>query len=219
MNGAQDMGGMQGFGPVLSERDEPPFHAEWERRVFALTLAMAVPGQWNLDMARYARETLPPALYLSSGYYRIWYEALVRMMLQRGLLTPDEVADGLQREPPPAGIGPRLAAGEVAALLARGGPAERAPRVPARFALGDRVRTRLMNPGTHTRLPRYARGKSGRIVRVHGVHVYPDASAQGLGEQPQWLYSVRFEAADLWGPDTTASCVHADCWEPYLEPA
>jgi hypothetical protein len=79
------------------------------------------------------------------------------------------------------------------------------------------VRTRIMNPTTHTRLPRYCRGKRGTITHLHGAHVFPDANVRGQGEAPQWLYTVRFEASELWGADTTATAVHVDCWEPYLE--
>lgn len=218
MNGAQDLGGMMGFGPVQPEADEPPFHAPWERRAFALTLAMGFTGQWNIDMARQARESLPPARYLASSYYEIWFEALEHLLLERGLVTADEIAAGRSAGPAKPGVLPLPAAG-VAAALRRGGPSERTPSAPPRFAVGEAVRARVMNPLHHTRLPRYLRGRQGVVVAVHGVHVFPDASAQGRGECPAWLYGVRFEAQALWGPDTTASSVTADCWEPYLEPA
>jgi nitrile hydratase len=106
----------------------------------------------------------------------------------------------------------------VAAVLSRGSPSERTATGPARFQVGERVRTRQINPETHTRLPRYCRDKVGCITRVHGVHSFPDTHAIGLGEQPQWLYTVEFDAAELWGSDTTASSVCVDCWEPYLDP-
>ncbi len=79
------------------------------------------------------------------------------------------------------------------------------------------MRTRTINVPTHTRLPRYCRGKQGTIMAIHGAHVFPDSNALGLGEQAQWLYTVRFSAAELWGADTTATAVHVDCWESYLE--
>jgi len=217
MNGGQDLGGQHGFGPVVPEPDEPWFHAEWERRAFALTLAMGGSGAWSLDASRHARESIPPALYLEAGYYRIWIEGLQALLLARGLVTPQELADGRVRAP--ARPLPRVvAAAGVAPMLARGTPTGRPAAGPARFAVGSPVRTIVCNPATHTRLPRYARGRPGTVVAVHGAHVYPDTSAHDLGEQPQWLYSVRFEAADLWGPDTTATAVFVDCWEPYLLP-
>jgi nitrile hydratase subunit beta len=220
MNGAQDLGGMQGFGPVVPDTPathDTHFHDPWERRAFALTVAMGATGSWNLDMARAARESLPPAQYLSSGYYRIWFEALVKLMLERGLVTPQELAEG-HASVPPAALPRTLKAQDVAAVLARGGPTERPAPAPARFAVGDRVLTRNMHPRGHTRLPRYVRGRHGTIASLHGAHIFPDAHALGQGEAPQWLYSVRFEARELWGGDTTASSIHVDCWESYLEP-
>ncbi|MCM5569749.1 nitrile hydratase subunit beta [Burkholderiaceae bacterium FT117] len=218
MNGAQDLGGQHGFGPVVPEPNEPVFHDEWERHAMAMTILMGPIGGWNIDQSRAARESLPPAQYLSSSYYEIWLAGLEKLMTERGILSAEEIAAG-KALAPRAAIPPALSAGQVGPMLARGGPSEREAAQPARFAVGDRVRTQLMNPVGHTRLPRYARGRPGTIAIVHGVHVFPDSSGNGKGENPQWLYSVRFEAADLWGPDTTASAVYVDCWEPYLEPA
>jgi nitrile hydratase subunit beta len=217
MNGAQDLGGMQGFGPVREEVDEPLFHAEWERRVLALTLAMGATGQWNIDMSRSARESLPPAQYLGGSYYEIWFAGLKKLLLNAGLATAEEIEEG-RKKSTTAPVVRVLKAELVPAVLARGSPSTRPAASPARFQIGDRVRARQINPETHTRLPRYCRGKEGRITRVHGVHSFPDTHAIGLGEQPQWLYTVEFDAAELWGPDTTASSVCVDCWEPYLDP-
>ncbi len=218
MNGAQDLGGMQGFGPVLPEAGEPLFHAPWERRVLGVTLALGALGKWNIDMSRAARESLPPARYLAYSYYRIWFEGLARLLVDKGLATPQEIATGQMSMPPLAGV-TALPVERVAAVLARGSPTLREARVVARFAPGDAVRTRQMNPLAHTRLPRYCRGRRGSIDAVRGVHVFADAHAAGQGEAPQWLYSVRFDAAELWGADTTASAVYVDLWESYLEPA
>ncbi|MEJ7670251.1 MAG: nitrile hydratase subunit beta [Casimicrobiaceae bacterium] len=216
MNGVHDMGGLQNFGPILPEQREPPFHHEWERRAFGLTLAMAGAGMWNLDQARAARESLPPARYLASSYYRIWLDALSKLMLERGLVTFEELADGRLREPP-AGTRGVLTADRVASALARGSSTYRALVGSARYSVGDAVRTRVVHPQSHTRLPRYCRGKRGTVAKLHGAHVFADANARGNGEEAQWLYTVRFAASELWGPDTTAAAIHVDCWEPYLE--
>lgn len=219
MNGAQDLGGMMGFGPVEPENDEPVFHAEWERRAFALTLAMGATGAWNLDASRHARESLEPARYLSSTYYQIWLEGLTRLLSHAKLVTPEELATSRQMAPP----GPLkrvLAAGDVDRVMAAGAPTHRVPPAAARFRAGDIVRARNMHPFGHTRLPRYVRGRTGEIARVNGAHVFPDSHAHGLGEDPQWLYTVRFTARELWGEDRNAvDTVHADLWEPYLEQA
>ncbi len=218
MNGAADLGGMQGFGPVLREANEPNFHADWERRAFAMTLAMGATGSWTLDASRFARESLPPAKYLSSSYYEIWFNALLKLMRERDLLVDGEMERGrvLARKP----VARILDGGDVASAMARGAPTERKPVSPAQFRTGDRVRTLNMHPATHTRLPRYLRGHTGEIVRVHGVHVFPDSNAHGQGEDPQWLYSIRFSARELWGDGRPAvDSVTADCWEVYLERA
>lgn len=216
MNGPQDLGGQHGFGPVEPEADEPWFHADWERRAFALTLAMGATGAWNIDQSRHARESMPPARYLSSSYYAIWLEGLVRLMRDRALVSDDELADGRSRSPG-AALPRRLAAADVAAVLARGSPTLRTPASSARFAPGDAVRARVMHPVAHTRLPRYVRGRVGRVVAVHGAHVFPDTHARDGDPSPRWLYTVRFDAVELWGEDTTAASVHVDAWEPYLE--
>ncbi|MDA0162541.1 nitrile hydratase subunit beta [Solirubrobacter ginsenosidimutans] len=200
MNGAHDMGGAHGFGPVVAEVDEPWFHAEWERRVFAMVIATGAGGLWNIDAGRFAREDRPPGEYLDMSYFEIWLAGLERLLAERGY--PSKV----------------LAAADVPAAMARGGPATRPSDRPARFAVGDRVRTRNTHPHTHTRLPRYARGRVGTVERLHGTHVFPDSNAHFAGEDPQWLYTVRFTARELWGSDAPDS-VSIDAFEPYLEPA
>lgn len=217
MNGAQDMGGQMGFGPVAPEENEPVFHADWERRVLAVTLAMGATGQWNIDASRHARESIPPADYLSRSYYEIWLAGLERLMAERGLVSADEIEAGHALHParPLARV---LKAKDVAATLARGGPANRPAATKAAFAVGERVRTKVMHPEGHTRLPRYARGAPGVIERVHGTHVFPDKNAHGLGEDPQWLYSIAFRGTDIWGADSDpALTLRIDLWEPYLE--
>jgi nitrile hydratase len=219
MNGVHDMGGMHGFGPVVPEPNEPPFHAPWEKRAFALTLAMGMPGGWNLDMSRFARESMPPAEYLASSYYEIWIAGLQTLMQQRGLISKEEIEQGHAQgaAKPVARI---LTAADVEQVLYRGGPTGRDTKTSARFAKGDRVRMKNINPPTHTRLPRYVRGHLGTIDLVHGAHVFADSHARGEGENPQWLYTVRFDGRELWGADADPTVsVSVDAWEPYLEPA
>lgn len=219
MNGAQDMGGQMGFGPVAPEPDEPTFHAEWEKRALAVTLACGAMGHWSIDASRHARETLAPLDYLGSSYYEIWIKALEKLLGSEGFVNDEELRAGraLAAPRPPNRV---LHTDEVAAALARGSPSERPATTPARFALGDRVRTANEHPAGHTRVPRYARGRMGRIERVHGVHVFPNTSAHGRGEHPQWLYTVAFAGHELWGGGADASLtVSIDAWESTLEPA
>jgi nitrile hydratase beta subunit len=219
MDGAHDMGGVAWSGPVQPEPNEPPFHAEWERRAFALTLAMAMPGGWNIDMSRFAREDRPPQEYLRLSYYQIWLAGLERLMLERNLVSSDEIEAGKPLHPAKP-VARKLTPEGVAGMLHRGGPTEREAARPAYFVPGDRVRARTINPPTHTRLPRYVRGHAGVIERVLGCHVYPDSNARGAGENPQWLYTVTFEGRELWGEcGDPALKVSVDAWEPYLEPA
>src|ERR1700731_2998891 len=178
MEGAQAGGGAPWPGRVQPEPEEPMFHAEWERRAFAITLAMGMPGGWNIDMSRFAREDRPPSEYLGMSYYQIWFAGLERLALERGLVAPDEIEAGKPLHPakPVAKV---LTPEGVAAVLHRGGPTEREPTSPALFAVGDRVRTRMIHPPTHTRLPRYVRGNVGTIEMLHGVHVFPDSNSLG----------------------------------------
>jgi nitrile hydratase len=220
MNGPQDLGGQMGFGPIAPEADEPLFHASWERRALALTLAAGAMGHWSIDESRHAREGLHPADYYRSSYYEIWIKGLERLLARHGFVTGEELAAGRALTP---GAAPKrvLRAADVAAVLARGGPTEREPGAsrPA-FASGDAVRTVNAHPRHHTRLPRYARAKRGRIEAVQGFHVFPDTNAHGQGEAPQWLYTVVFDGPELWGPDADPrSTVSIDAWESYLERA
>lgn len=219
MNGAQDLGGQMGFGPVNPEKDEPYFHAEWEKRALAVTLAMGATGQWNIDTSRHARETLHPADYLAKSYYDIWLSGIEKMMVERGLVTDDELRSGKMAVPAKT-VARVLKRDDVAAALARGGPCKREPQTVARFTAGQPVRTKNINPTGHTRLPRYARNKVGVIEMVHGVFVFPDTNAHDGGENPQWLYTVTFTGPELWGEGADKMLLTSiDAWESYLEPA
>jgi nitrile hydratase beta subunit len=216
MNGAADLGGMMGFGPVVPEPESERFHEEWERRALALVLAMGAARRWSIDASRFARESLPPPVYLGSSYYAIWTRGLERLLVASGLVGEDELADGRARRPGAAVQA--WSPDEARAAFAAGSPYARPESGPARFAVGDAVRTRVMHPTGHTRLPRYARGKAGVVERVHGAHVLPDANAHGAGERPEWLYTVRFTGRELWGPDADPGLTVAiDAWESYLE--
>lgn len=217
MNGIHDMGGMHGFGAIQREVDEPVFHHPWEARIFAIRHAMGAWGKWNIDASRYAREIIPPAEYLRMSYYERWLAGLVTQMIETGLVSRQEVESG-RADPAAPKAAPALAPGDVERVLARS-PSLRDVQIAPRFKTGDRVRARNLHPTGHTRLPRYVRGKAGVILRDHGVHVFPDTNAHGLGEQPRHLYSVRFEARELWGDIAGArDVVHLDLWESYLEP-
>lgn len=202
-----DLGGEPGHGKVTPEPEGERFHAAWEPRALAVTLATGALGAWNIDISRAARETLPD--YARLGYYEIWFAALEKLLATRA----DAVAAGVEG-------GRVLRAADVAAVLARGSPTERPATTEPRFRVGERVRTRAGRVAHHTRLPGYAHGKLGTVERVHGVHVFADTHAHDEGEQPHWLYGVVFDGAELWGADAAPGLqVSIDAWEPYLSPA
>ena len=210
-----DLGGQPGHGRVVPEPVGELFHAAWEPRALALSLAMGATGAWNIDMSRSARETLPH--YAALSYYQVWLAALQKLLAERGLVRADELAAERALHPA-AAVARVLHAADVPAALAKGSPTERAAAAPARFMAGQRVRARAQRVAHHTRLPGYAHGKQGVIEHVHGVHVFADTNAQGLGEQPQWLYNVVFDGTELWGAESAPGLkVSVDAWESYLE--
>jgi nitrile hydratase subunit beta len=213
-NSIHDMGGMDGFGRVELEANEPPFHEKWEGRVLALQRAVGFIGLWTIDAGRASLEALSPLDYLRSSYYRRWFLGLERRVVRHGLVGEDEIAAGRSLRP-----GIRLnrkmnvsdAEHPPLTNFARPAPG------PARFKEGDQVRAKNINPATHTRLPRYARGKTGTVGAIRGCHVFPDTAALGVGDNPQWLYTVVFSARELWGEDADPSVkVSIEAFEPYL---
>jgi nitrile hydratase beta subunit len=217
MNGPHDLGGQMGFGPVAPERDEPYFHSDWERRVLGIALSCGAFGAWNIDESRHARENIPPASYLSASYYEIWARALEVLLERHGFATRAEIDSGTKQIEP--AVPKRILKAEmVAGVLSKGGPCDRPLETRPVFAAGDRVRTKNFNPETHTRLPRYARAKTGLVEAVQGAFVFPDDNAHGKGENPQWVYTVVFDASEIWGEgaDPTLT-VSIDAWESYLE--
>jgi nitrile hydratase len=219
MNGVHDLGGMDGFGPVRPEPDEPAFHATWEGRVMAFTRARGAAGAWNIDMARAAREELPPEVLITSSYYQKWERAMERQVVAAGLVEAQELAAGHAAKPAKPLPRPALRAEALGSVMTRGSFARPATSEPL-FAPGDRVRTKNINPQTHTRLPRYARNHLGMVERVQGFHVFPDRSAIGDRDAAAWLYTVVFDARELWGADADPTLkVSIEAFEPYLERA
>ncbi len=225
MTRVHDMGGRFGDGPVNPEPEDAPVFAEdWHGRALAVTLAAGFLGQWNIDVSRHARERLSPTDYARFSYYEKWMSGLADLLVEKGVLTLDDLR-GVDGD----GVHPltecTLKADAVAGALAKGGPADRPSNVEVRLQAGQAVRTlgqsanRLVDGG-HTRLPIYAAGATGRILRLHGTHVLPDSNAHGLGEAPEPLYAVVFPASELWAnPEHPADEVVLDLWQSYLEPA
>jgi nitrile hydratase len=218
MNGVHDLGGMHGMGPIPYEKNEPVFHARWEGRVYALDRAMRAWHKWNLDAWRHDIETLPPVDYLRMSYYEKWFAALEKRLVDYTVVTREELESG-KATPASARATPAFTV-EMARNVGRGIPSSKDASVAPFFQVGQRVRARNINPAGHTRLPRYARGKTGLIDRDHGVYVFPDTNSKYQGEKRQHVYSVRFMARELWGPDASPrDSVYIDMWDDYLEHA
>ena len=225
MNGGQDLGGMQGFGPVVPEPgkidyDIDNYHADWEPRIMGMVVAMGACGQWNIDISRHARESISPADYVTFPYYKIWAEGLSKLLLERGMATREELASG-QLHVPPSPIKACLHKDDVwIALHSLSGTANRPESRKPIHRVGDTVRTINTHPTGHTRLPRYARGRLGKVTKVLGFHVFPDSAGNGKDDDPQWLYQVQFTAQELWGEDKNPrDTVTLDLWEPHFERA
>ena len=218
MNGVHDMGGMHGLGPIAREAEEPVFHAPWEGRAFSLNIACGAVGRWTLDASRHQRELIPGPAYLTMSYYEKWIAGLTELLVATELVSREEIDTGRPARGSPKTT-PPLTADRVTAVLAWARASRREIDAEPRFAIGEPVRARNINPVGHTRLPRYVRGHEGAIIAHHGAHVFPDTNAHGLGEQPRHLYQVRFEARELWGDlADRRGAVYLDLWEPYLEP-
>jgi nitrile hydratase len=217
MNGVHDMGGMHGMGPIQPENNEPVFHHRWEARVYVLTRAVGAWRKWNIDTGRWYIERLPPAEYLRMSYYERWFARLSELLVKTGMVSADEIKTGS----PAAGsskLTPPLSADRVPEVaLDRRIESSHQPSIRPRFKTGQRVRARNMNPVGHTRLPRYARGKTGKIDRDHGVYNFPDTNAEGGGTKRQHVYSVRFAAREIWGEHASErDFVYLDLWDDYL---
>ncbi|HEY7220051.1 MAG TPA: nitrile hydratase subunit beta, partial [Candidatus Binatia bacterium] len=160
---------------------------------------------------------LAPSIYLTRTYYEKWFLRNQNLLIERGLIDADEVAAGYALRPGKNLSRGRFTLADVERVTRRGSYG-RPAQAPARFKIGGRVRTKNIHPATHTRLPRYARGHVGVIERLHGTHAFPDSVAAGKGDDPQWLYTVRFDAQELWGADADPKLkVSIEAFEPYLE--
>ena len=217
MNGIHDLGGMQGFGPIVPEKNEPVFHAPWEGRIVAMRRAMAAIGKLPPSL-RPATESLPAEDYLRMGYYEKWYAAVVASLVAGGVVTREEIASSKPAKRSAKSV-PTLKPAEAAMLPFRVPQVMFKTAATPRYAIGQQVRARKRNPIGHTRLPRYARGRVGIVERDRGVQAFPDTNVYGRGENPQHVYSVRFAARELWGEEASArDAVYLDLWEDYLEP-
>ncbi len=215
MDGAHDLGGKHGFGGIDRSQTEL-FPNQWERSVFSLTLACGFQGQWNLDQSRFAREQMDPAHYLSTSYYEHWLHGLESLLLEKGLVSPEELKTGVTH-----GVNQftPIAADKVEGILKQGGSTALPNQQPAKYQLGDRILIGNEHPREHTRVPGYIRGKTGKIILHHGSHIFPDTHSSTGDKVPHHLYTVEFDGTELWGQTTAEanSQICVDVFEPYIE--
>ena len=218
MDGVHDLGGKQGFGPIDVDEVEVPFHADWEGRMWAIAQCARSPD-WTIDWWRHVRELIDPVDYLSRPYFDSWAQTHIAAFIDSGELTLDEIVSN-QSATTPANQQPSRENEDIfAAIEAQAYRFDREIEAQPAYRVGDRILTRQLLPRHHTRLPAYARGRPGVIHAHHGAHVFADESAQGH-EIAQHLYSVVFEASDLWiEAGNKKDRVFIDMWESYLDPA
>ena len=217
MDGIHDMGGMDGFGPIPIEQNEPVFHAPWEGRMWAMNAALGALGKWNIDSARHALERMNPALYLNSSYYLRWLYRTEDILVEHEMVSREEIETPPEQRQVEKQAEP-LHHDEIVSRAHAAKSARVDADVAARFKAGETVRARNIHPAGHTRLPRYVRSRTGMVDKDYGVFVFPDTRAVFDGDKPQHLYSVCFTARELWGDDASArDKVYLDIWDDYLE--
>ena len=210
VDGVHDLGGMQGFGPVEVEPDEPTFHGEWEARTFAVAGGALGAGGFNTPMFRHAIERMDPGHYLTSSYFEHWLTAVATLLVEEGMISRDELDARVSSSSRCHGHPPWTPTTST--------PRRRA-RTP-RFAVGDAVRVRDVHFGGHTRCPRYVRGRRGVVARIDVAAPIPEVEAHRRERVLDPTYGVRFDAAELWSDAAEANApVHVDLYEQYLEPA
>ena len=220
MKGGHDLGGQSEMGPINPELEsqEPVFHANWERRVFALTIATGMLGKWNIDESRHARERQDPLAYIQNSYYKNWLEGLEKLLLEKGLVDTEELvlAANISSQVNESLLAPNPSLAKR--MLATNTFSTMKTDSEQLFRIGDSVVVKVSETVGHTRSPRYAQGVVGTIAAQLGCYNFPDSSAQGIHEG-KFLYRVTFSGVDLWSHSSAQDEVLIDLWEPYLEAA
>ena len=212
MNSTHDLGGMHGFGPI-DRSQETHFPNQWEQKVFGMTLACGMLGQWNLDESRFAREQMDPGEYLTSTYYEHWLHGLEKLLVDKGIVTTEEIETGQSQGSSELKA---VSADRVPEILSRGGPTSMDSETAPAFTLDEEVCVKNFNPKSHTRAPRYIRGRKGVVAAYYGAHIFPDSHSESRVKTPAHLYCVRFEFDEVWG-SKDQSAVYVDVFEPYLK--
>lgn len=217
MDGVHDMGGMDNFGPIIREENEPVFHDESERTLFSFMVALMGSGYFSIDEMRRSTDKIPPVQYLASSLYEKWLESLVNMLVEKNVITTEEMRIGKSLRTTGTALPPLPKEG-AEFITSNPVPVLQELDQPPLFEVGDKVTTKVMHPTTFTRLPRYTRGKQGTVEKNYGAFLFPDSNAYGRVEAPQYNYSVRFSARELWGNDAPPKdSLFIDLFESYME--
>jgi len=227
MDGIHDIGGKHGFGKIVTEENEPPFHAPWEGRMHGIAVTCQVSGVNTTPEQRKTIENMGPVPYLTTSYYEKWLYAYETILIEKGVITAAELdarrasqPAGKMAEHPQLPAAPSAYANKVKHIIYNGTPHDRPTDKAPLFKVGDMVRARNIHPTGHTRLPGFTKGKVGVVEVHHGAHCHHEALATGKGEVPDHLYAVKFTGPELWGPDGAKNdAVYVDLFESYLEPA
>ena len=203
MDGLQDLGGMQGFGPMPAHEDERPFHASWEPVSYAVALLAAEKGLWTFDAGRHAIERMPARQYLGMSYFERVLAGMTTLAIESGAVTREDL---------------EARAGGAIPVAAPMGAGEAARRDHPGFEIGARVRVRDHHTSGHTRAPRYIQGREGTVMRVAPKARFPGEAGHRQEAFHEPTYHVRFQATDLWGDAEPGASVVVDVYQSYLVP-
>jgi nitrile hydratase subunit beta len=226
MSSVHDVGGKPGLGPIVSESDEPPFHAPWEGRMHGIAVTCQVSGLNMTAEQRATIETMSEAAYSGTTYYEKWLWAYEKLLDAKGIVTAAEMEQriaeqGVEEIPthPKEPANPSAYAAKVRSIILGGTPHDRPIDRAPKFKPGDAVRTKNLETTTHNRLPGYVKNKLGVVEVYFGAHCHPEAHAAGKGDVPEHLYAVRFAATELWGSDaeSPSDAFYVDLFEDYLD--
>ena len=187
MDGIHDLGGMQGFGKIETETDEPVFHHEWEKRVFALSMAAPFVAGFCDDQFRRQIEQLPPQRYLNSSYYQLWLEGMLGQLKELDIIDEEELKQAISINPLPNHFDSSAQASADGLMdIVEAGGSQAMPNSEGkhRFSIGDHVQTKSHISSVHTRLPKYARGKPGRIIASYGSFRFCRFKFGGIRSRP-----------------------------------
>lgn len=201
MDGFHDLGGRQGFGPVVRQGHADPFHSEAEIRIAAMWVRMLRHGTYNMDEYRHAIERMEPRHYVTASYYERTFTAVASLCVERGVFSAAELSAAVGFEVPLSRPSREGRVGE-----------ENLPEI----SVGDRVRVKDDFVPGHIRMPGYIRGKEGVVVGMSPPYPYPDAHGHGLASAWQRTFDVRFSSRHLWPDAAEESDVQVGVFHGYL---